>query len=87
MIAPKVIFKLILVCAEPHVENLTNVWTPQDELEFGKAKIECSVLADTPCLGVFTKTLDGKYDKTCIKKSLFQYESYEVQELPPGFKN
>jgi len=84
MIAPQVIFKLILVCADPHVENLTNVWTPQDELQFGKAKIECQMLEDTPCLGVFTKTLDGKYEKTCMQKSLFRYYS---EELPPGFKN
>jgi len=84
MISPQIIFKLVLVCADPEIANQTKEWTPKDELEFGKAKIECQMIEQTPCLGLFTKKQDGQYEKICIPKSLFKYES---EELPPGFKN
>jgi len=82
--SPTIIFKLILVCADPEIVNHTKIWTPQDELAFGKAVIECQMQEQTPCLGLFTKKEDGTHESLCIQKSLFKYGS---EELPPGFKN
>jgi hypothetical protein len=65
MIAPLVAGALF--CATPKLDNKTNKWVQEDQETLLTVQKEACKKADPnqPCLYVFTKVDEGKYEATC----------------------